>query len=178
MCNANSGQQQILSSATVIAKHTNVICNSCRQASSATNDQSAKRTFVQSAKEVANATATLVKEIKNLDSDYNEANRQTCSNATIPLIEAVDNLAQFAGSPEFATLPAKISAEGREAQDPILQSGYHIIDGSCQMIHSAKSLAINPKDPPTWQALANSSKAVSDSIKRLVSSIRDKVCRS
>ena len=42
------------------------------------------------------------------------------------------------------------------------------------MIHSAKSLAINPKDPPTWQALANSSKAVSDSIKKLVSSIRDK----
>ena len=42
------------------------------------------------------------------------------------------------------------------------------------MIHSAKSLAVNPKDPPTWQALANSSKAVSDSIKRLVSSLRDK----
>ena len=42
------------------------------------------------------------------------------------------------------------------------------------MIQSAKSLAVNPKDPPTWQALANSSKAVSDSIKRLVSSIRDK----
>jgi len=174
LCNANSGQQQILSSATVIAKHTNVICNSCRQASSATNDQSAKRTFVQSAKEVANATATLVKEIKNLDSNYNEANRATCSNATRPLIEAVDNLCQFAGSPEFASLPAKISHEGREAQAPILDSGYYIIDGSCQMIQSAKSLAINPKDPPTWQALANSSKAVSDSIKKLVSSIRDK----
>merc|ERR1719195_1882861 len=42
------------------------------------------------------------------------------------------------------------------------------------MIHSAKSLAVNPRDPPTWQALANSSKSVSDSIKKLVSSIRDK----
>merc|ERR1712088_915503 len=39
---------------------------------------------------------------------------------------------------------------------------------------SAKSLAVNPRDPPTWQALANSSKSVSDSIKKLVSSIRDK----
>ena len=87
----------------------------------------------------------------------------------------MDNLCQFAGSPEFASLPAKISHEGREAQAPILDSGYYIIDGSCQMIQSAKSLAINPKDPPTWQALANSSKAVSDSIKKLVSSIRDKV---
>ena len=42
------------------------------------------------------------------------------------------------------------------------------------MIMSAKSLALNPKDPPTWQALANHSKNVSDSIKKLVSSIRDK----
>ena len=42
------------------------------------------------------------------------------------------------------------------------------------MILSAKSLALNPKDPPTWQALANHSKSVSDSIKKLVSSIRDK----
>ena len=42
------------------------------------------------------------------------------------------------------------------------------------MILAAKSLALNPKDPPTWQALANHSKSVSDSIKKLVSSIRDK----
>ena len=174
LCNQNSGQQQILSSATVIAKHTNVLCNACRHASSKTNDPAAKRHFVQSAKEVANATATLVKEIKNLDLNYTTENRRTCSEATRPLIEAVDGLCQFAASPEFASLPAKISGEGKQAQGPILDSGYQIIDGSCNMIQSAKSLAINPKDPPTWQALANSSKAVSDSIKRLVSSIRDK----
>lgn len=52
--------------------------------------------------------------------------------------------------------------------------GKSIIDGSCSMISAAKSLALNPKDPPTWQALANHSKSVSDSIKKLVSSIRDK----
>lgn len=52
--------------------------------------------------------------------------------------------------------------------------GESIIDGSCAMIAAAKSLALNPKDPPTWQALANHSKSVSDSIKNLVSSIRDK----
>ena len=90
------------------------------------------------------------------------------------MLEAVDILCQFASSPEFASVPAKIAGEGRNAQEPIIQSGHFIIDGSCNMIHSAKSLAINPKDPPTWQALANSSKAVSDSIKKLVSSIRDK----
>merc|ERR1719411_861017 len=154
--------------------NTSTLCNSCRIASSKTNNPAAKRHFVQSAKDVANATATLVKEIKALDANYTEGSRRTCSEATQPLLEAVDILCQFASSPEFASVPAKIAGEGRTAQEPIIQSGHFIIEGSCNMIHSAKSLAINPKDPPTWQALANSSKAVSDSIKKLVSSIRDK----
>merc|ERR1719150_433312 len=174
LCHPSSGQQQILSSATTIAKYTSTLCNSCRIASSKTNNPAAKRHFVPSAKDVANATATLVKEIKALDANYSEASRRTCSDATQPLLEAVDILCQFASSPEFASVPAKIAGEGRTAQEPIIQSGHFIIEGSCNMIHSAKSLAINPKDPPTWQALANSSKAVSDSIKKLVSSIRDK----
>ena len=174
MSNPSSSQQEILSSATVIAKHTSSLCNSCRMASSKTSNPSAKRHFVQSAKDVANATATLVKEIKQLDANSSDSNRKTCSNATGPLIDAVDNLCQFASSPEFASVPAKIADDGRRAQQPILESGSFIIEGSCSMIHSAKSLAINPRDPPTWQALANSSKAVSDAIKKLVSSIRDK----
>merc|ERR1712123_287400 len=150
------------------------LCNACRLASSKTNNPVAKRHFVQSAKDVANATAILVKEIKKLDSNYSDENRQATANSTRPLIEAVDNLCQFASSPEFASVPARISEEGREAQLPIFDSGKQIIEGSCAMIHSAKSLAVNPKDPPTWQALANSSKSVSDAIKKLVSSIRDK----
>ena len=40
------------------------------------------------------------------------------------------------------------------------------------MIGSAKSLAVDPKDPPTWQDLATHTKVVSESIKKLVSSIR------
>merc|ERR1712223_815097 len=172
--NPASGQQQILTSATVIAKHTSSLCNACRVASSKTNNPVAKKQFVQSAKDVANATATLVKEIKALDPNYSQGNRQKCSNATQPLIEAVDNLCQFAATPEYASVPAKISDQGRLSQEPIIESGHFIIEGSCSMIHSAKSLAVNPKDPPTWQSLANSSKSVSDAIKKLVSSIRDK----
>ena len=171
---SNSTQQQILAAATIIAKHTSSLCNACRLASSKTNNPVAKRHFVQSAKDVANATAILVKEIKKLDGNYSDENRQATANSTRPLLEAVDNLTQFASSPEFASVPAKISSEGREAQKPILDSGKQIIEGSVAMIQSAKSLAVNPKDPPTWQALANSSKSVSDSIKKLVSSIRDK----
>jgi hypothetical protein len=71
-------------------------------------------------------------------------------------------------------VPGRISEEARRSQQPITESGRSIIDGSCEMIKAAKSLAVNPRDPPTWQVLANHSKSVSDSIKKLVASIRDK----
>ena len=55
---------QVLSAATVVAKHTSALCNACRIASSKTDNPVAKRHFVQSAKDVANSTANLVKAIK------------------------------------------------------------------------------------------------------------------
>ncbi|XP_033328616.2 talin_middle and talin-RS domain-containing protein rhea isoform X1 [Megalopta genalis] len=172
--NPTSTEQQVLSAATMIAKYTSALCNACREASNKTSNPVAKRHFVQSAKDVANSTSALVKEIKALDQNYSEANRDKCGEATKPLLEAVDNLCTFAGSPEFASQPAKISIAARAAQEPITSAGKAIIDGSCAMVRAAKSLAVSPKDPPTWQLLANHSKSVSDSIKSLVASIRDK----
>ena len=55
---------QVLSAATVIAKHTAGLCNACKAASTKTDNPVAKRHFVQSAKDVANNTANLVKSIK------------------------------------------------------------------------------------------------------------------
>lgn len=107
-----------------------------------------------------------------LDSDYSEQNRKSCSAATVPLLEAVESLVTFASSLEFASQPARISDSARAAQQPILEAGCAIIHSSCVMVSAAKSLAIAPKDPPTWQLLANQSKSVSDSIKKLVASIR------
>ncbi|XP_076242383.1 talin_middle and talin-RS domain-containing protein rhea isoform X2 [Calliopsis andreniformis] len=172
--NPTSSEQQVLSATTMIAKYTSALCNACREASNKTSNPVAKRHFVHSAKDVANSTSALVKEIKALDSNYSEANRDKCAEATKPLLEAVDNLCTFAGSPEFASQPAKISVAARAAQEPITSAGKAIIDGSCAMVRAAKSLAVSPKDPPTWQLLANHSKSVSDSIKSLVASIRDK----
>ncbi|XP_046743830.1 talin-1 isoform X2 [Diprion similis] len=174
LANPTSSSQQVLHAATMIAKHTSALCNACRVASSKTSNPVAKRHFVQSAKDVANSTGSLVKEIKALDQVCSEANRERCSEATKPLLEAVDSLCSFASSPEFASQPAKISVAARAAQEPITSAGKSIIDGSCAMVQAAKSLAVSPKDPPTWQLLANHSKNVSDSIKSLVASIRDK----
>jgi len=174
LSSSTSNQQQVLSAATVIAKHTSALCNACRVASSKTANPVAKRHFVQSAKDVANSTANLVKEIKALDLDYSERNRKSCSAATVPLLDAVESLVTFASSPEFASQPARISEAARATQQPIVEAGVAIIDSSCVMVSAAKSLAVAPKDPPTWQLLANQSKSVSDSIKKLVASIRDK----
>ena len=66
LLNPASSQQQVLAAATVIAKHTSVLCNACKVASGKTSNPVAKRHFVQAAKEVANSTANLVKNIKVL----------------------------------------------------------------------------------------------------------------
>uniref|UniRef100_A0A2K6FWF7 Talin 2 n=1 Tax=Propithecus coquereli TaxID=379532 RepID=A0A2K6FWF7_PROCO len=170
----DSSPSQVLSAATIVAKHTSALCNACRIASSKTANPVAKRHFVQSAKEVANSTANLVKTIKALDGDFSEDNRNKCRIATAPLIEAVENLTAFASNPEFVSIPAQISSEGSQAQEPILVSAKTMLESSSYLIRTARSLAINPKDPPTWSVLAGHSHTVSDSIKGLITSIRDK----
>ncbi|XP_015275713.1 PREDICTED: talin-2 [Gekko japonicus] len=170
----SSSPSQVLSAATIVAKHTSALCNACRIASSKTANPVAKRHFVQSAKEVANSTANLVKTIKALDGDFSEDNRTKCRTATAPLIEAVENLTAFASNPEFVSIPAQISAEGSRAQEPILTSAKTMLESSSSLIKTARSLALNPKDPPTWSVLAGHSHTVSESIKSLITSIRDK----
>uniref|UniRef100_A0A9J8AT01 Talin 1 n=1 Tax=Cyprinus carpio carpio TaxID=630221 RepID=A0A9J8AT01_CYPCA len=165
-------QSQVLSAATIVAKHTSALCNACRLASSKTSNPVAKRQFVQSAKEVANSTANLVKSIKALDGAFNQENRQKCKEATGPLIEAVDNLAAFASNPEFASVPAQISPEGLAAMEPIVAAAKAMLESSTGMIQTARSLAVNPKDPPKWSVLAGHSRTVSDSIKKLITNMR------
>ncbi|KAI4878834.1 hypothetical protein NFI96_033545 [Prochilodus magdalenae] len=167
-------QSQVLSAATIVAKHTSALCNACRLASSKTSNPVAKRQFVQSAKEVANSTANLVKSIKALDGAFNQENRQKCKAATGPLIEAVDNLTAFASNPEFASVPAQISPEGLAAMEPIVAAAKTMLESSTGMIQTARSLAVNPKDPPKWSVLAGHSRTVSDSIKKLITNMRDK----
>ncbi|XP_028827701.1 talin-1 isoform X6 [Denticeps clupeoides] len=167
-------QSQVLSAATIVAKHTSALCNACRLASSKTSNPVAKRQFVQSAKEVANSTANLVKSIKALDGAFNQENREKCRAATGPLIEAVDNLTAFASNPEFASVPAQISPEGMAAMEPIVAAAKAMLDSSTGLIQTARSLAVNPKDPPKWSVLAGHSRTVSDSIKKLITNMRDK----
>ncbi|XP_014254779.1 talin-1 isoform X2 [Cimex lectularius] len=178
LCNNKSGRNEIMAATTEIAKHTSALCHACRVASCNATNALAKKLFVQSAKDVANSTGNLVKEIKALDinmaSDNKVDNRKACAAATKPVLEAVESLVAYASSPEFAGEPAVITPSARAAQLPVVNAGKDIIQASCDMVRAARSLVITPKDPPTWKLLATHSKSVSDSIKKLASSIRDK----
>ena len=55
---------QVVTLATIITKNTSTLCNAARDASSNTTNPIARRHFVQSAKDVANSTAELVRTIK------------------------------------------------------------------------------------------------------------------
>lgn len=68
--------------------------------------------------------------------------------------------------------PSAVWSQGSQAQEPILISAKTMLESSSYLIRTARSLAINPKDPPTWSVLAGHSHTVSDSIKSLITSIR------
>uniref|UniRef100_A0A8B9ZIJ1 Talin-1 n=1 Tax=Anas platyrhynchos TaxID=8839 RepID=A0A8B9ZIJ1_ANAPL len=160
---ASTQSQVMLSAATIVAKHTSALCNTCRLAFRTANPV-----------EVANSTANLVKTIKALDGTFNEENRERCRTATAPLIEAMDNLTAFASNPEFATVPAQISSEGCRTMEPIVSSAKTMLESSSGLIQTDRSLAVNPKDPLQWSVLASHSRTVSDSIKKLITNMRDK----
>ncbi|XP_036337556.1 talin-2 [Rhagoletis pomonella] len=166
-----STKQQKISALTVIAKHTSYLCSICRQASMNTNNPVAKNEFIVLAKQVATATSNLVQEIKSIE---DEPSTPTRARLVEPLLESVKAVRQYASSPEFISVPAKISAEGRKAQEPVINAGRGVIDGVIEMVKAAKSLALSPDDPPVWQQLSNASAPVSESVKRLVDNIREK----
>lgn len=164
-------KQQKITALTSIAKHTSFLCVVCRQASLNTSNPVAKNEFIEGAKLVATTTSDLVQEVKGLHDEYSAPSHERFVR---PLLAAVNSLCQYASSPEFLSVPVQISADGRRAQEPILQSGRGVLDGVVEMVKAAKSLVVAPDDPPVWQQLALHSKRVSKSVKQLVDNIHDK----
>lgn len=167
----NTTKQQKITALTDVAKQTSFLCSVCRRASLNTSNPVATNEFIKGAQSVAKTTSALVQEVKALEDEYSAPSR---TEFVEPLLQAVDSLCQYASQPEFISIPAKISAEGRRAQEPILQAGRGVLDGVVEMVRAVKSLAISPEDPPVWQQLAHHSKPVSECVKRLVDSIREK----
>ncbi len=65
---------------------------------------------------------------------FSDGNKSKCARSAADLLTPLDALATFVQSSEFAGHPAKISANGRHAQEPIVHAGLHMLDASCDMI--------------------------------------------
>ncbi|CAJ0956652.1 unnamed protein product, partial [Mesorhabditis belari] len=166
-------QAEILDDATVVAKHTSQLANLCRTASERTNNVNVKKQFINCAREVASKTADLIHNVKQLDAQPSPQNQTHCSHAATELRSATEQLETYVQNPDFAAKPATISPAGRDAQIPILGNTRSTLETSAQMISTAKLLAAAPRDQQMWQQLADNSRGVSESIKRLVTAIRD-----
>ncbi|WKX89798.1 hypothetical protein Q1695_009001 [Nippostrongylus brasiliensis] len=167
----NYTQEQIIDDATVVAKHTSNLANMCREASEKSQNVNVKKEFINCAGKVAAGTAQLITAVKQLDSRPSPESRESCTSAAQSLRMATEQLESYVDNPDFAGVPARISPSGRDAQIPVLTSTRQMLDASCEMIGTAKTLASAPMDAQTWQRLADNSKEVSESIKRLVSAI-------
>ncbi|UJR21334.1 hypothetical protein I4U23_024428 [Adineta vaga] len=173
LVNSSINRDDILTLAATVAKNTSSLCNICRDASSNTTDPVSRRRFVQSAKDVANATAELVRAIKILDSSYTQENHRYCMEISRPLLQSIDELHTFAMSKEFAgTLPT-INSAGRQSQEPILSAARNVVDGACRIVECSKVLIVNSKEASLWQQLATHTKSVSEAIKRLATSVKE-----
>lgn len=62
--------------------------------------------------------------------------------------------------------------QGLESMEPIVAAARTMLESSTGLIQTARSLAVNPKDPPKWSVLAGHSRTVSDSIKKLITNMR------
>uniref|UniRef100_A0A0K0EJV8 FERM domain-containing protein n=1 Tax=Strongyloides stercoralis TaxID=6248 RepID=A0A0K0EJV8_STRER len=172
--NENYDQRSLLDNVTILSKHTSKLASLCQDASKKTNNINIKKQFVKCGSDVATATTNLIGAVKAVDNDINNGSKKIdLTEKAYILNSSCQQLYNFICNPEFSPVQAKISARGAEAQKPVLQSGREMLYASCEMIKTAKQLAISPKDSSTWQRLADNSKVVSDSIKKLVSAIRD-----
>ncbi|KAL5257851.1 hypothetical protein ACHWQZ_G012707 [Mnemiopsis leidyi] len=168
-------QQEVLAAATQIAQHTSKLCNACKAASQKCDNPVAKRHFVQCAKDVANSTAQLVKSIKALATKLTPENRAACREAATPLLVSVEHLRDFALSPEFAPVPAKISPEGKAGQQCMIDAGNKLTGTSTKLLQFSRSLALNPNDGTNMQLLITQAKSVSNAVKDLLEQVKQNV---
>lgn len=164
---------QMIKDAASIATHASNLASICRDVAKESLNLGVRTHFLNSAREITSTTASLINSVKNLEKTDKEGYREDCANNSRNLRSAVENLEKFIDNPDFGSIPATISAAGRDAQQPLVYSINQMLGASFEMISIAKNLDENPTDASIWQQIANTSRTVSESIKQLVTSIRD-----
>ncbi|CAD6186281.1 unnamed protein product [Caenorhabditis auriculariae] len=166
-------QEELLNATTSTAKHTSAIAQICRNASDVSSNMNVRKHLVNSTHDLASKTAALIEAVKQLDNRRTPEAEAECVRTSAEVRVVAEQLQSFVDNPDFSPIPARISDSGREAQIPVLASSRQMLDATSQMIRTAKDLAVSPMDATIWQRVADNSKLVSESIKKLVESIRD-----
>lgn len=151
-------QTQLINDATTVATHTSTLATICREASERSTTVNVKKQFVNCARDITSATASLINAVKQVDQHirycylvshtlvqaaFSDANRRECAEHAHRLRLAAENLETFVDNPEFGPVPARISEAGRQAQQPVLHSGRQMLDASCEMIRSVVQPIVN-----------------------------------
>lgn len=170
--------------ATTVANQTSKLCNAARAASSKASNQMARRSFVQSAKDIAAHTAALVKAIKFLDNEYNDPNREACRDAARLLSGALEELSTLASAPEFLPVPARIAVRAKPLQEPMARAGQNVVSSAIQLLRFGKALVTGNKAidnlnldslylPKNFTAYCNHWHDFSETLNRLISVVKD-----
>ena len=64
---------------------------------------------------------TTILSTQKLGEEPSDKHRQSCGEATKPLLDTLEELIVFASSAKFTSSPAKISQEGQHTQQPLIQ---------------------------------------------------------
>ena len=148
----------------IVNQHGSILIDLCKATAQATSKPANKEELLSIGQSLEQTCKTLTKELKSPPF-------LKVPGAAKELADALDNFLKYFDSSKHVTHPAKIGNESTDACKDIEKYGGEIVDRSSSMIGSVKLLVVNPKDPPTWQALADTSKGVSDSIKNLIQEI-------
>ena len=151
----------------IVSRHGSILVDLCKHSAVTTAKPANKEELLAIGQGIGNACAKLEKELETPP-------HLKIQNVAKDVLDALDKFMKHFNSQKVVTQPAKIGEEGLDAAKDIVKYGGEIVDRSSSMITSVKSLVVNPKDPPTWQTLANTSKEVSDSIKHLIAEIENK----
>lgn len=174
----------------IIASHLTGLRSSCQQAAEnkAISEPSQHR-FNACIQSLDGTSAAFVESVKAFITSGKSSDRKLVSTFASPLAAAVDSVAIFAGSPEFAGSLAQLTPKGEQSQTEILASAMSIVSSSVQMLNAVvtiidhkiglakngssadKGTAAN--DERLWQRLVSCTRAVADSCKMLASSIRE-----
>lgn len=119
---------------TVLASHASILANICRDASEQSANVGVRSQFVNCAREITSVTASLITVVKQFDQTERSTERAKCAEQARKLHSAAENFGKFIDNPDFGALTAKISPEGRKAQQPLIRSATRMLDASFEMI--------------------------------------------